>query len=207
MSSTIKVRKRRSFSAIPDDILEDNRMRTETRLVLGWLIGRPDGWEVRVGHVQKTLGISEGRWKTSRREMEKFGYLQQTRKKMADGTFLWEHTVTDTPKTTIGGFSTDGPSTDGETIDGKPTDITSSVYQEDLNTPSPYPFPQKVLLSSACLDEAQERFKGYSVSVLEFEWREAMEKRGDPPRNPDKAFLGWAAIYTKNHPLPYGGGF
>jgi hypothetical protein len=37
MSSQITIKKRRSFSAIPDDILEDSRMRPETRLVLGWL--------------------------------------------------------------------------------------------------------------------------------------------------------------------------
>lgn len=61
MSSTVKIRKRRAFSAIPDDILQDTRMRTETRLVLGWLIGRPDGWEVRVKHVQHILGLSRDR--------------------------------------------------------------------------------------------------------------------------------------------------
>lgn len=137
--------------------------------------------------------------------MEEYGYLQQIRRQRRDGTFQWEHYVTDTleaPESTIA-----GKSSDGETSAGKPGDITTSPHQENINTPSPYPSPRKVLLSSACMDEAQERFKGYSVSALEIEWREVMTSKGETPKNPDKAFLGWAAIYTKNHPLTYGGGF
>lgn len=203
--STVKIRKRRSFSAIPDDILEDKRMRTETRLVLGWLIGRPDGWIVCVRHVMTVLGLSEGRWKTSRREMEKYGYLQQVRNQTREGTFAWEHSVTDMPvksEQTIGAFSTDGASTDG-----KAADIPTSPYQEDLNTLSPYPFPAVIQISQACSEEAQRRLPGYDIQALETEWRKAVVKKGCMPGNPDKAFLGWTAIYVKNHPLPYGGTF
>ncbi len=204
-ASTLKVHKRRSFSAIPDDILEDKRMRTETRLVLGWLIGRPDGWIVRVRHVMAVLGLTEGRWKTSRREMEKSGYLQQVRKQTVGGIFAWEHAVTDTPVgavSTIGKFSTDGPSTDG-----KPADIPTSPYQEDLNTPFPFPFPDGLQISQACVEEVRACFQGYDIEALENEWRKAVSKKNNPPQNPDKAFLGWAAIYVKNHPLPFGGTF
>ncbi|NQV48056.1 MAG: hypothetical protein HQ504_09775 [Rhodospirillaceae bacterium] len=133
MSSTVKIRKRRPFSAIPDDILQDTRMRTETRLVLGWLIGCPDGWEVRVKHVQHILGLSRDRWSKSRKEMEQCGYLQQVRKKNGDGTFRWEHFVTDTPnvpKDTIA-----GKSSDGEPSAGKPGHITPSIQQQESNTP------------------------------------------------------------------------
>lgn len=203
-TSTVKIRKRRSFSAIPDDILEDKRMRTETRLVLGWLIGRPDGWIVRVRHVMAVLGLSEGRWKTSRREMEKYGYLEQVRKQTTDGTFAWEHEVTDMPRErqTIGAFFTDGSSTDG-----KPADIPSSLHQQDSNTPSPYPFPGDIQISQACAEEAHQRYPGYDIQRLEAEWRKAVVKKRTLPRDPDKAFLGWAAVYVKNHPLPYGGTF
>ena len=204
-ASTVKIRKRRSFSAIPDDILEDKRMRTETRLVLGWLIGRPNGWIVRVRHVMAVLGLSEGRWKTSRREMEKYGYLQQVRTKTIDGTFQWEHAVSDEPidgDRTIGAFSTDGSSTDG-----KPADIPSSPNQEDSNTPSPYPLPGDIQISQGCVDEARRRFPGYDIENLEAIWCTAAAQKQRPPVDPDKAFLGWVAIYVKNHPLPYGGTF
>lgn len=204
-ASTVQIRKRRAFSAIPDDILEDKRMRTETRLVLGWLIGRPNGWIVRVRHIMAVLGLSDGRWKTSRREMEKYGYLQQIRTQTTDGTFQWEHAVTDTPAGAaepIGAFSTDGSSTDG-----KPADIPTSSHQEDSNIPSPYPFPDALQISQACAEEAERRFPGYDIESLETEWRKAVSKKGDRPKDTDKAFLGWAEIYVKNYPLPYGGTF
>lgn len=202
MSSTVKIRKHRAFSAIPDDILEDTRLRTETRLVLGWLIGRPDGWEVRVKYVQHILGLSRDRWAKSRKEMEQHGYLHQVRKQNPDGTFRWEHFVTDVPETSIA-----GKSSDGEASAGKPGDITRESQQDNKNTPPPYPLPDDVAITQACAEEAAQRFEGYSVEALEEEWQKAVQRRGEVPQNPDKAFLAWAAIYTQNHPLPYGGGF
>lgn len=223
--SNIRIKKA-PFSVVPDSIMEDKRMRLDTRLVLGWLIGRPNDWVVHVGYVQYTLGLSERRWVTIRKELQAMGYLRQIRRRNEDGKFVWEHIVSDTPMLSdpkppsndnaIPTKQQDGsksqkaipPKTmDGSAMHGECGDITTTLHQKNINTPSPYPFPRKILLSSACLDEAQERFKGYSVSALEFEWREAMEKRGEPPKNPDKAFLGWAEIYVKNHPLPYGGKF
>lgn len=226
MSGTVKIRKRRSFSAIPDDILEDTRMRTETRLVLGWLIGRPDGWEVRVGHVQHVLGLSERRWVTVRKELEALGYLRQIRRRNAEGKFLWEHIVSDTPmisdpepegdESSIPPKPQDGPEArktippkpmHGSSMHGQRGDITTSSHQENLNTPPPYPLPEGVAITQACHDEAAERFRGYSIEALEDEWQKAVQRRGEIPRNPDKAFLAWAAVYASNHPLPYGGGF
>jgi len=197
---TVKVTKRRSFSAIPDDILEDKRMRTETRLVLGWLVGRPNGWIIRVRHVMAALGLSEGRWKTSRQEMEKYGYLQQVRKGTEEGTFLWEHDVTDTPilpKNAIGEFSTDGSSTGG-----KPTDLTSSHNQEDLNTS----LNGSVAITQVCFEQARQMFSGYDIHILETKWQSWIKITNKPfPKSSDQAFLAWAKTYTKHHPLPYGG--
>ena len=151
MSSTVKIKKSHAFSVIPDAILEDTRMRMETRLVLGWLIGRPDGWEVRVGHVQRKLGLSERRWVTVRKELEALGYLRQIRRQQADGKFVWEHIVFDTPmvgapepETTIPPKPQDGSKTqqtippktmDGSPMHGQCGDITTTIKQENINTP------------------------------------------------------------------------
>lgn len=197
MSSQITVNKRRSFSAIPDDILEDTRMRPETRLVLGWLIGRPDGWEVRVGYVQRVLGLTKPRWAKARKEMEACGYLEQLRRKSTNGKFVWEHFITDSPTMVR-------KSTDGKSIDGKPGDITTPPHQQDSNTPLNGP----VAITTACAEEARRRFPGFSIEALEDEWRSWLrQKGGAPPHVPDEAFMAWARTYTKNHPLPYGGEF
>lgn len=202
MSSQITVKKRRSFSAIPDDILEDSRMRPETRLVLGWLIGRPDGWEVRISYLQRVLGLTKPRWAKARKEMEACGYLNQIRRQSQNGKFVWEHVVTDTPphpqETMV------RKSTDGKSIDGKPGDITTSPHQQDSNTPLNGP----VAITAVCAEEARRRFPGFSIEFLEDEWRSWLRQKGSaPPNAPNEAFMAWAETYTKHHPLPYGGGF
>lgn len=169
-------------------------MRPETRLVLGWLIGRPDGWEVRISYLQRVLGLTKPRWAKARKEMEACGYLEQFRRKAANGTFVWEHFVTDTPTMVR-------KSTDGKSIDGKPGDITTSPQHQDSNTPLNGP----VKLSRTGFEEAQRRFPGYSIEFLEDEWRSWLrQKESPPPKYPDRAFLAWTATYAKNHPLPYG---
>lgn len=62
MKGTFKVKKRRSFGCIPDDILEDIRIAPEARCVCGWMVSRPDGWEIRIAHVQRVLGLSDSSW-------------------------------------------------------------------------------------------------------------------------------------------------
>ncbi len=176
-------------------------MRTETRLVLGWLIGRPDGWEVRVKHVQHILGLSRDRWSKSRKEMEQYGYLRQIRKKNGDGTFRWEHFVTDTPSPSEDAIA--GKSNDGEASTGKPGDITPSIKQQEFSTPLNPPWG----ISQACYEEARNSFRGYDVDHLEGTWKEWASGKIEPPKNPDRAFLAWARTYTKNHPLPFGGEF
>ena len=205
-------------------------MRTETRLVLGWLIGRPDNWTVYVGHVQRTLGLTERRWVTVRKELEAMGYLKQIRRQNEEGKFVWEHIVYDTPmtdepetregldsgETTIplkpqdgskGGKTIPPKTMDGLSMHGECGDITTPPNQHNLNTPSPYPLPEPPRITLACVEEARERFQGYSIETLEVEWRRAITEKGEHPRNPDRAFLGWASAYARNHPLPYGGGF
>ncbi len=199
MSSTVKIHKRRSFSAIPDDILEDTRMRTETRLVLGWLIGRPDGWEVRVSHVQRVLGLSRPRWVKVRKELEAFGFLLQIRRRDGNGHFVWEHVVTDTPN--LPRATIVSKTNDGKSIDGEPHDIPTKQNQDHLNTHlNPPQNISLVHISQVCFEKATERFQGRNIEFLEEEWRAAMLKKGTPPKNPDKAFLGWAAVYVENHP-------
>lgn len=201
MSSVVQIKKRRSFSAIPDDILQDKRMRCETRLVLGWLIGRPDGWEVRVNNVQYTLGLSRDRWRKARKEMQQFGYLLQIRKQQPDGTYKWLHIVSDTPMDTKETIV--AKSNDGEADEGKPNDITTETNQNKLNTPLNPP----VAITQACYEEARQNFQGYDIHVLEATWKEWLSGKKEEPKYPDRAFLAWARTYTQNHPLPYGGKF
>lgn len=100
MSKSIEIKKKRAFSSVPDDILTDTQMSIAARLVLAYLVGRPDGWTVHVWQVCAVLGIGASRWVGVRKELTASGYLQQQRKKTKAGRWEWQHIVSDTPFTT-----------------------------------------------------------------------------------------------------------
>jgi hypothetical protein len=78
-NDNIVVRKRRPYSSVPDDVLEDIRLSMRARLVVAWMLGRPDGWIIRIAHMMKVLGMSEHIWTAIRNELQQVGYYRQTR--------------------------------------------------------------------------------------------------------------------------------
>lgn len=119
----IVIKRRVAYSAIPDRILEDKRLSLQARAALGWMIGRPGGWVLKVEYMKFVLGISEKAWKKIRGELKEHGYYTSTRvrgvsAKGKKGVWLWETMVTDDPiysSTTPGGESIPPIRIDGET--------------------------------------------------------------------------------------------
>ncbi len=93
----VEVRKRRPFSAVPDDILTNCGLSERARLLLAWMIGRPDGWNFYVTQIRATFRLSKEQWRAARRELEKCGYWLSERKRNASGKLTWRHFVFDEP--------------------------------------------------------------------------------------------------------------
>ena len=127
-SDEITLVRRRSFSVVPDDILLDKRMSLRARLVLGWMVGRPEGWIFSVRQMQMALGMTETVWVSIRNEMQRAGYYRQERIRKDGGRWAWIKTVTDVPESpspslpgmvkTIRGEAMDGAAMHGSTIHG-----------------------------------------------------------------------------------------
>lgn len=96
-NSDIVVRKRRSWSSVPDDVLEDVRLHTRSRLLLAWMLGRPNDWKIQIGHMLKVIGVSNFEWRSSRAELQRYGYYLQIRIRKANGAFSWKKEVFDPP--------------------------------------------------------------------------------------------------------------
>lgn len=134
LDQEIQVRRRLPrFGQVPDTILEDRSISLETRAVLGYLVGRSEGFRISVGRLCFILGIKDSRWRRIRQEMETARYYRQTRRRHADGTFSWGNEVFDEPydPSTIPPKPTDGKPTRGEAIHGKPTDLPYGVHHKD----------------------------------------------------------------------------
>lgn len=95
--STIEIRKRGGFSHVPDAILENKLLSLDTRAVLGWLVGRPEGWTIRVEWMRARLGISEFQWKRIKNEMARRGYFTQEKRRAKDGKIEWVQIVSEEP--------------------------------------------------------------------------------------------------------------
>jgi len=127
-SDEITLVRRRSFSVVPDDILLDKRMSLRARLVLGWMVGRPEGWIFSVLQMQVALGMIEADWVSVGNDMQRAGYYRQERIRKDGGRWAWIKTVTDVPESpspslpgmvnAIPGEAMDGAAMHGSTIHG-----------------------------------------------------------------------------------------
>lgn len=127
MTSSLKIRKTRNdpWTTVDNRVFYDLRLSLEARAVLGWMLGRSDGFEIRIGPLCRMLGVSDTKWRRIRGELTAAGYFVQAKRPGAGGRFVWENEVTDypldrvpSPFHTIPLKSTDGYSKSGETSHG-----------------------------------------------------------------------------------------
>lgn len=95
--STVKVRKRQRWSAVPDAVLENTSLSFSARLTLGWLLGREEGWEIKVGYMCRALGLTDKTWPKVRDELVEAGFYSQEKRVMPTGKIFWVCEVTDAP--------------------------------------------------------------------------------------------------------------
>jgi len=126
-AGAITLKKRRSWSSVPDDVLEDTRLSLRARAVLGWMLGRPAGWELYVGHMRHVLDVSEHVWVSIRAELEGVGYYTQSRSRDAAGKIVWVREVSDTPTPPSPNLSRMDSTTHGSAIHGGVGDIALSL--------------------------------------------------------------------------------
>lgn len=129
-AGAITLKKRRSWSSVPDDVLEDTRLSLRARAVLSWMLGRPAGWELYVGHMRHVLDVSEHVWVSIRAELEGIGYYTQSRSRDAAGKIVWVREVSDTPTPPTPKPSRMDGAMHGDAMHGGVGDIALSVKHD-----------------------------------------------------------------------------
>src|SRR5512136_1636955 len=112
----IRIAKRRSYSVIPNSVLEDTSLSWEARGMLCYLLSKPDHWEVRVGHLISEGPAGREKVQSILHELEAKNYLTRTREHKPDGTFSWISEIRDDPISTIDGKTVDGSAVDGKAV-------------------------------------------------------------------------------------------
>lgn len=128
----VQIKHGRRFGIVPDYILESKDISLPARTVAAWLAGRSDGFQVRIGPMCRMLGLSEARWRSVRKDLQRIGWWQSCRCQTADGRIVWHHEFRDTPPaSTIPQKTMDGQTMDGGSIHGEQQDIPRGQNQKD----------------------------------------------------------------------------
>src|SRR5947209_4868072 len=104
-------------------LFEDQRLSLEARGLMGYLLSKPDDWQVRVPDLQRTAGVGRDQLRRILRELEAAGYLVRRRTHGPDGRWLWESLVHETPLTLP---STENPSMDNPST-GDPAAVNPAM--------------------------------------------------------------------------------
>ena len=132
--SIIRVKKDKNYFAASNKPFNDKKLSWEARGVMGYLLSKPDEWQVRFSDLTNQGDAKRFKMRRILKELEDCKYLTRQRIKKDDGTFDWLSTVHETP--TSGDTMVQSPTHGGSTIgqsptDGKPTHI---INTESLNT-------------------------------------------------------------------------
>jgi hypothetical protein len=82
------------------------------------------------------------------------------------------------------------PSGRGRALPQSPIDPVKGFFE---STP--------IKLKTETFEKAREAAPGLDIYALEQDWREWMERRGERPENPDKAFIGFCRTKARQHGL------
>ncbi len=126
----IRVKKDARYFAASNEPFNDVRLSWEARGLMGYLLSKPDTWQVQVTDLENKGPAKEHKLRRMLAELRKAGYMNRIRLTIPGGKFNWMTEVYESPslnpKPTSWGFSTSGLSTSG-----KPPDIVSTDLHEE----------------------------------------------------------------------------
>ncbi len=135
----IRVNHSERWGAVPEALLEDERLGLDSRAVASWLAIKPSGWQIIVSVLRRrlrTVALSEAtgdvvcreltndRWRRIAKELEAAGYLTREKIHGRSGRWTWHITFNPRPPlhgVTVAGFSSDGEAGAGSASAGRPS--------------------------------------------------------------------------------------
>lgn len=156
----IRVKKDEKYFTASNEPFNDKRLSWEARGVIGYLLSKPNNWNVRMEDLEKQGPAGNFKLRRILAELRQCGYMNRIRVTQKDNTFDWITEVYESPsqnpnpsKKTVKRRSSGGKSTSGSSTSGKPTDIgntdsknTESSKEAPKEKPKKEPPPIEVKL-------------------------------------------------------------
>jgi hypothetical protein len=160
--SIIRVKKDDKYFSASNEPFNDKRLSWESRGLMGYLLSKPNNWQVRMADLEKQGEAGNFKLRRMLAELRNCGYMNRIRVTKEGGLFDWITEVYESPsqnpkpskeviKITSGGKSTSGLSTSG-----KPPDI---VITDEAST--------EVFNNEPPTDDEAEQMK-YELIALQF---------------------------------------
>jgi DnaD/phage-associated family protein len=135
--SIIRVRKDARYFTASNEPFIDKRLSWETRGLMGYLLTKPDQWQVRIPDLTAQGPAKLHKIRRMLAEARLYGYMNRIRVTLPDGTFDWITEVFESPSQNPNPSSSVRKSTSGQSTSGKPADIgiteESSTESLDIN--------------------------------------------------------------------------
>ncbi len=96
--SIIRVVKRSHYMRVMNAVFLDSRLSWEARGLLGYLLSKPDNWQVRVHDIIANGPAGAKKVRHMLKELEHYGYLVRMRVQQANGRWDWISLVFESPQ-------------------------------------------------------------------------------------------------------------
>jgi hypothetical protein len=96
-SRIVRIPKVEKYFVVDNALFSDDRLSWEARGLMGYLLSKPDDWQVRIHDLMRRGPAGEHKVRRMLRELQELGYLRRERIQRYDGTFAWETTIYEVP--------------------------------------------------------------------------------------------------------------
>ncbi len=94
----VRVPKVERYFVVQNAVFSDERLSWEARGLMGYLLSKPDHWQVRLHDLMKRGPAGQHKIRRILKELRATGYIQTSRIKRRDGTFDWLTTIHEDPQ-------------------------------------------------------------------------------------------------------------
>lgn len=169
--SIIRVRKDEKYFTASNEPFVDKRLSWESRGLIGYLLTKPNKWEIRMEDLEKQGPAGNHKLRRMLAELRRAGYMNRIRVTLEKGKFDWITELYESPSQnprpqSSGRFSTSGSSTRGKVPDIVNTEGTST--EESTTKPNIFKLYEENIgpLTPMIADTLQDAEKTYAVEWI-----------------------------------------
>ena len=85
------------YARVDNSVFTTRNLSPEARWALGYLLSKPDNWELRMSDLQHQAGCGRDKARRLVRELEAAGHLVRCRTHRTDGRWIWESVIYEVP--------------------------------------------------------------------------------------------------------------